>query len=391
MSGPTILDLFAGGGLFSWGFTHPTRGGSAWRLALAVDQDPAAVEALMANFSGTRVAATDLRSANPGIWRRRLGFQRGELGLLHASPPCTDFSRVNSGRAQQDDVFRSVYRWIREWRPLAVCFENVPGFRQARGGEFHRELLKNLDGLGYSVAHFVLDAADFGVPQLRKRLFYLGYRSSVCLQPRMPTPTHSKSTGYVSARDAIGDLPLRVAGEPNDWSQPCTEQGSAYAKSMKGRDLGTNGFECRSLTEVQLERLRIIGPGEAWEVLPKHLQPKQGFRHCYGRLDPDRPSFTITTGVGAPSRGCFSHYAQDRTLTFREAARLQSISDDYLLVGSRRQRARIIGNAVPPLLAEGIRLEIERAVGGIGFSISRRPTLGGLSRNIEPLSHPHKT
>jgi DNA (cytosine-5)-methyltransferase 1 len=357
-----IVDLFAGGGLFSWGFTHPTRGGSPWKLALAVDRDEAAVEALRANFSGASIAMADVRDTNPHVWRKSLGIKRGELGLLHASPPCTDFSPVNSARAQQDDLFRSIYPWVREFQPLSLCFENVPAFQKANGGEFHRELLKELQELGYSVKHFVLDAASYGVPQYRRRLFYLGFSARLGATPSIPEQVKMAESDFISCKDAIGDLPSREPGDAHDWLVIESENASAYAERMRGRKFGTNGHACRSLAETQLLRLRNIGPGQAWESLPKDLQPKQGFRHCYGRLHPDRPAFTITTGVGAPSRGCFSHYAEDRTLTFREAARLQSISDDYLLVGTRSQRARIIGNAVPPLLAEAIRLEVERVI-----------------------------
>lgn len=358
----TLIDLFAGGGLFSWGFVRPRHQSEPWDLVLAVDVDEAAVTNLRTNFIGCQIAHGDLNCTSPEWWRWHLGFGPKEVGLLHASPPCADFSQVNRRHAtRSDEAFKVVWPWVAEWKPAAVCLENVPSFKSSGRGQFHQEVLAMLEELGYIATSFVLDAAAFGAPQFRRRLFYLAYRADFEEVPQQPQATHSP-TAYVSVREAIGGLPHRLQGDSDDILEVDCRRATQYEQLMMGKVDATNGHAARKLNEEQMERLANIGPGEAWEVLPPALQPRAGFRHCYGRLDPTRPAFTITTGVGAPSRGCFSHYEQDRLITFREAARLQSISDDYVLVGSRVQRARIVGNAVPPLMAEGIKTEVERAL-----------------------------
>ncbi len=359
----TLIDLFSGGGLFSWGFTRSSCGGAAWRVTAALDHDAACCRSLAANFRSSRIVSADIALQDPNHWLAELRHEPGQIGLIHASPPCTEFSPVNQTRSKDDGIFRTVFRWVEVWRPAVVCLENVPAFRHVQGGSFHREVVAKLTSLGYRITDFTLQAAQFGVPQFRKRLFYLAYRSDFEIRPTAPTPTHPSGQDFVSVERAIGDLPSRLPGDDADWVVVDGTDSNDPALGAFGLPVVTNGHAARALNDVQIRRLKHLKPGQAWDALPDELQPNNGFRHCYGRLDPFQPAFTITTGVGAPSRGCFSHYSQDRLITFREAARLQSISDDYILVGSRGERARIIGNAVPPLLAEAIRKCVDTDLG----------------------------
>ena len=172
-----------------------------------------------------------------------------------------------------------------------------------------------------------------------------------------PANTRNNHLPWVSARDAIGDLPRRLPGHgPDSFVSkiaPDTLRLSEFARRMRphqGEKI-TDHY-ARHLSALALNRIHHLRPGEAIERLPANLRPRKGFRGAYGRLHPDRPSKTITTGIRGPSHGPFCHYGQERLITFREAARFQSIPDKFVFTGGRSSKSTQIGNAVSPILAK---------------------------------------
>lgn len=365
----TLIDLFCGCGGFTAGFLFPENDDRPkWRILLGVDKNPTAVETFGVNFGQQAARQADLLEANPQGYLRELGLKAGELDHLHASPPCEAYSVNNRLNANHVDLrFRAVLEWTETFLPKAVTIENVRSLEKAHDGEIRNRLTS----AGYQVISFKVDAADYGVPQHRKRLFYLACRATLEVAPRAPKASHCDPLNpqqglrpWVTVREAIRDLPPRKAGEGPDQFVSIIDPTDAadrlylgeYASMMRPPK-GTiiTGHYARPLDELAMSRLRCLGPGQAIWNLPAHLRPKMGFRGAYGRMHPDYPAKTITTGVRGPSHGPFCHYAQDRLITFREAARLQSFRDAFSFTGGRQAQAFLIGNAVPPLLGRAIR------------------------------------
>lgn len=370
----TLVDLFCGCGGFTAGFLFPPRTNNVkWRVLLGIDKNHDSVATFQANFGRKRACQADLTELDPNEILKGLGLASGELDHLHASPPCeaySDNNRVNGNVA--DLRFEVALKWARVFLPKVITIENVRNLEKAHDMAIRGQL----ERVGYSVTSFKLDAADFGVPQHRKRLFYLACLKSISNNLEPPCPTHcdphvktDSLKPWVTVCDAIGDLPVRNVGSgPAAFkSKLDLTNGNAllhlseYAVTMrpaKGTEI-TEHF-ARELNELALKRLKSLKPGQAIEALPSNLQPKSGFRGAYGRLHPDYPAKTITTGIRGPSHGPFCHYSQERLITFREAARLQSFPDKFVFCGERSSVSYQIGNAVPPLLSKAIRLISEQ-------------------------------
>jgi DNA (cytosine-5)-methyltransferase 1 len=206
--------------------------------------------------------------------------------------------------------------------------------------------------LGYAVESVMVNAAEYGVPQVRKRIFYYGWQESRVPRFRFPAATHSDAE-FRTVWDAIGNLPpprdtreAETGGDPLHWR-------------MK-------------LSALNVERLHLIPPGGGFESLPVNMRvnchkrgaAKIGHRYVYGRLAPDRPSSTITARFDSFTRGKFGHPHEDRNLTLREGARLQTFPDDFVFTGTQEDIAALIGNAIPPLLAAAIGFAIFKHLGG---------------------------
>lgn len=232
-------------------------------------------------------------------------------------------------------------------------------------------ILQALEELGYTLVSGVLDAADFGVPQHRRRLLVVGSRVAT---PTLPLPTHAEEetdglARHVTIRDAIGHLPPLRAGE---------------------RDPDDPYHRARRHSELNLRRLRAVPEGGGRRDLPPELQLKcheghDGHYDVYGRMRWDRPAPTLTSGCTNITRGRFAHPEQDRAITLREAMVLQTFPPQTVLVGNEDEKALQIGNAVPPLLAERIAecvLEMERAAASGSVRANAAPALRGGHRDV---------
>ena len=274
---------------------------------------------------------------------------------------------IESPKDQVRNALSEEYvRVIRDVFPRHIAFENVPGMLNGRWRERFDAMLAALKELGYQVVSDVLDAADFGVPQHRRRLLVVGSRVT---NPVLPVATHAKNGAdgllpYVTVRDAIGELPRLSAGE-------------RAAEDLYHR--------ARRHSELNLRRLRAVPEGGGRRDLPAELQLKchenhDGHYDVYGRMWWDRPAPTLTSGCTNITRGRFAHPEQDRAITLREAMLLQTFPTETILIGNDDEKALQIGNAVPPLLAQRIAeciLDMERTalhearIGGGNF---RRPS-----------------
>lgn len=351
------VSLFSGVGGLDLGVS---RAGFDVRAAVECDAD--SVTSLRVNHFGAepdRVIARSILEVPTGEILERAGLLVGEAALVVGGPPCTPFSKSGywleykrKGLDPDASLLDEFSRVVAEARPAAALMENVHGlaYRNHNAAPFAR-LIAQLRAAGYRVAWQVLSAADFGVPQLRKRLFLYATRDSS--PPAHPNPTHSgwSETSrridpfllpYVTSRQAIGDLEGR---------DDLAEAGEAVA-GRYGHLLGA------------------IPPGENYLFYTEergHPEPLFEWRSRYWtfllKLDPERPATTIQSQPG-PYIGPF-HWSS-RRLRLLEIKRLQTFPDDYLVVGSRRSAQSQIGNAVPPMLAEIVARPLAALLRGAG-------------------------
>lgn len=324
---PTAIDLFAGCGGLTAGLK-----GAGYRVIAAVEIDKNARETYALNHPEVFLAGEDIRETCPAKVMQKFGLRKGELDLLAGCPPCQGFSRLrkrNRIRAARDDrnsLIDDFARFVRYIKPKHVMLENVPGL-----ADHYRfgELVKQLETLKYHVHFEVLDVADFGVPQRRRRLILI---ASLKKPPRLAPPLMKRQT----VRDVIGDLL-----EPS-WS------GDPIHNFPENRTLHVQAI------------IRAIPPdGGSRSDLPSKLRLKcheatNGFKDVYGRMAWDNVSPTITGGCHNPSKGRFIHPEQHRTITLREAAILQGFPKDYKFNASHGKCsiALMIGNALPPPFIE---------------------------------------
>jgi DNA (cytosine-5)-methyltransferase 1 len=320
------IDLFCGCG----GLTRGLRD-AGFRVLGAVDNDSYALEAYRANHAGVRLWSSDIRRISAARVRKDLKLQKGQLDLLAGCPPCQGFSSVrtlNGSRHVEDhrnDLLFDFLRFVRAFRPRAVMLENVPGL--AADPRFDRFVTK-LCSLKYRVEHRIVNAADHGVPQRRKRLIVLARAGNGKVE--FPAP----KSGVVTVRDAIGGLP--PAGKSGDPLHDAPEKRSEKVAELIALVPKDGG----SRSDLP-ERLRL-----------KCHQNLEGFYDVYGRMAWGDVAPTITSGCSNPSKGRFLHPIHNRAITLREAAVLQGFPVDYKFPKEiKKERvALMIGNALPPPL-----------------------------------------
>ena len=333
----TCIDSFCGAGGLGLGLQQ-----AGFDIRLSFDIDNRCIKTIEANkkyFSHPAFTA-DINDMLDGRALNICKMQRGELFLLAGGPPCQGFSVQRRG-ADEDPRNQLVFKYaqlVDELYPRYFVMENVSGIAGKRGKTILEELLDKLKNIGYSVHIKLLDAQNYGVAQRRKRYIIIGERSDMGVNYEYPKEMEK----HYTVRDVIGSLP-----EP-------PEDGSDYPGiSLHRRD---------RLSEINLKRIRALKPGQGREYLPKELladchkidSSVIGYRNVYGRMAWDEVSPTITARFDSFTRGKFGHPEQDRSISLREGAMLQTFPNDFLFTGSKVDMARQIGNAVPPLLAKQI-------------------------------------
>jgi DNA (cytosine-5)-methyltransferase 1 len=260
---------------------------------------------------------------------------------------------------ERSSLYREYLRVVDGLQPNWVVLENVTGMTSAGGGAAVHAIVKGLNSLGYGVQPAILRAEEYGVPQERRRIVFIGNRLG--LPVTHPEPTHGPGLRrLVSVRDAISDLPSLKNGEDNGIQTYAREAQSEFQIEMRSGSNSVTNHGAATLSKINLERLKHIPQGGSWRDIPFELLP-EGMKRAkrsdhtkrYGRLKWDGQASTILTKCD-PHWGAYFHPEQDRTLTVREAARLQSFPDWFEFKGSRTDQYVQVGNAVPPLLGRAI-------------------------------------
>lgn len=354
----TAVDLFCGAGGLSEGFRQ-----AGFSVLAGNDIDPNAARTFVASHPDAELLPGPIEGISAADFLESSGLAKGELRCLIGGPPCQAFSVYNHQRGMHDERSGLFYEYLRivdglmpEW----VVMENVTGIKSVGGGRAVKEIFSGLVRRGYRVEARILRAEEYGVPQERRRIFFLGNRLG--LPVPWPEPTHGPGLlPFVTVWDAIGDLPPLMNGEDPGGPLPYPRLPVTSYQAMLRRDSKevTNHAAPR-LAPVNVRRMKHIPEGGSWRDIPFDLLPAgmQRARRCdhtkrYGRLRKTGMSSTILTKCDL-HWGAFIHPEQDRVLTVREAARLQSFPDRFAFAGPRTEQYVQVGNAVPPLLGRKV-------------------------------------
>ena len=368
--GLKAIDLFCGCGGISAGLRD-----AGFQIIAGVDIEPKYMATFQRNLRGARSLGADLTRYTPSEIMSELGIEPGELDLLAGGPPCQGFSKnvPRKFRYMDDEnnlLIRTFLDYCETLEPNLVLMENVAEMKNGFSQQFSDEITSRLDHAGYSVTPIILNAAEYGVPQRRRRAFFLAARGSASLEP--PAPTNHKEPlqvglldrgAFVNVWEAIGDLPSLCHGEGNEESEYACEAFSDYQRKVRNSAGTVRNHIARRLEPTQYARLASLQPGQGHKDLPDNLKVRGGYSGAYGRLTKEMVSPTITRWVFHPGSGRWGHPVDTRTLTIREAARIQGFNDDYEFTGSFVQQAGQIGNAAPPLLIQQIALSMRSQLG----------------------------
>jgi len=362
-----LIDLFSGIGGLSIGFKK-----TGFTPLLGVEYDKEIALAYEKNVKA-KCISEDIQKINPKDILSTLSLKAGELDVIVGGPPCQGFSMANRKRILDDPrnrLFVHFMKMVKELKPKAILIENVHGLKSH---SVINEIFTEFHKFGYDLNYQVLDAVRFGVPQFRERLFFAGNIDGVKFKfPEGEYSAKEKSgqkmlfgaqknihnKEYITVCEAISDLPRLKRGESEeDYSMdPITQ----YQKERRGRMKNLHNHSATPHNEEAYKRIKLIKQGQNWVNLPKNLQTKSCHSGAYGRLSDDSPSPTITTRIDTPTTGRVIHPHDNRTITIREGARIQSFDDSVIFCGTRTSMGKQLGNAVPPLLAKAIAIEIKK-------------------------------
>ena len=387
----TAVDLFSGAGGASLGVVQ-----SGFDLRFAVEIDPHAARTHHENLPGI-VLDTDIQRLDERSFLGAAGVGVGELDLLFAGPPCQGFSMIGPRKISdlRNSLSREVLRATAVLRPKAVVIENVPGLLTLANGRYLASILSSLRTEGYQASCAELLAAQYGAPQMRWRLVIIAWRDDLDIPAGFgfPRPTHgsagigelvSNSTisdelykGLLTTRVALGDLPVIQAGESLETygGRPRHEFQVAARTRFDGRRMRSGELYdhyAAALCPLTLERIRLLAPGQDWRDLPFELLPpsmqralRKDHTRRYRRMTWDGVPRSIITRFRDPKSGEYIHPEQNRTISIREAARVQGFPDWFAFSGPNTSKYTQVGNAVPVPLAREIASEVMACLTGI--------------------------
>jgi DNA (cytosine-5)-methyltransferase 1 len=359
----TAIDLFCGAGGLSEGFRQ-----AGFHVLAGQDFDDQAG----ATFAATHNEASFIGGPIQDVTAQRLlkaaGMKRGEVDVIVGGPPCQGYSVYNHQRGADDPragLFKEYLRIVEGIQPRWLVMENVTGITSIASGNIVREIYDGMHTLGYRVDMRILKAEEYGVPQERRRVFFIATRTDAPIL--FPAPTHGPGLEpFVTVWDAISDLPAIKNGSEGAPRSYRTAPQNSYQEQLRGDCTLVTNHSAPRLSKINEERMRHIPPGGSWRDIPRELLPagmlkakRSDHTKRYGRPRKTDLACTILTKCDV-HWGAYIHPTQDRSLSVREAARLQSFPDHFEFLGSRTDQYVQVGNAVPPLLgkcvAEGLLL-----------------------------------
>ena len=348
-----VIDLFSGCGGLSLGFMK-----EGYTVKKAVEFDSSIANTYKMNHPEVEVIVDDIRNIDKsGI------FQHGDADVIIGGPPCQGFSmagaRIREGFIgdPRNFLFKHYFNVVKTVKPKVFVMENVKGIMTMQDGKIFDEILKIftdpnlLDGQPYHLNYKVVKAVDFGVPQKRERMIIIGSLQDVDIDELWQRTKKEIAADYphyfdrVTVEDAIGNMP--GATENGEIKNPSPV--NQYQKYLSSSNQVLENHIQTKHSKLAVDRMKKIANGENFEVLDEKINSVHS--GAYGRLCWDEPAPTVTTRFDTPAGGRFIHPVQNRTLTPREAARIQSFPDDFVFYGNKTSVCKQIGNAVPPKIS----------------------------------------
>lgn len=344
MSKYNVIDLFCGCGGLSCGFER-----AGYNILLGIDNDAKALETFETNHNNAKSICRDITQITyENDIKPLIGNKR--IDIIIGGPPCQGMSL--SGLRQFDDprnkLYLSYIRLVDEIRPKAFVIENVPGLVSLFGGKIKESIISKFTQMGYKIQYKVLCASDYGVPQMRKRVVFVGTAKGMF---SFPEPCNSEITCAM----ALSDLPPLETEIGQDTQRYATEPQNAYQMLMRKNSKEVKNHIAARHSEKVQKIISLVPDGGNYKDLPAKYKSSRNFHVAWTRFNSQRPAPTIDTG----HRHHF-HFKYNRVPTVRECARLQSFPDDFLFLGNKTQQFRQVGNAVPPLLAEIIAVQLKK-------------------------------
>jgi DNA (cytosine-5)-methyltransferase 1 len=342
-----VIDLFAGCGGFSCGFQK-----AGFNILIAVEFEKMIATSYLANHKNTQMIIDDIKNVdNKNI------FSIGDADIIIGGPPCQGFSmagaRIRGGFIEdpRNYLFKHYFNIVKIVQPKIFILENVKGILTLKNGDIINEIKKSFEHIGYKIQYKVIRVRDFGIPQARERVIIIGSLYDFNLDIEI-----EKTINNISKIDKKFFLSTTVSDAISNLPKP-TEDGivenltyvSNYQKFLSAKDNTTYNHIATKHNDIATNRIKKIQINENYTVLDENI--KSVHSGSYGRLDPNGIAPTITTRFDTPSGGKFIHPIEDRTITPREAARIQSFPDDFVFHGTKTNICKQIGNAVPPKLA----------------------------------------
>ncbi len=347
-----VIDLFCGCGGFSKGFEY-----AGFNVRFGIDLWNDATVTYKHNFKNAVVLNEDIGNVTGKKILEICGMKPEEVDVIIGGPPCQGFSL--SGKRMIDDernkLYKSFVELVAEIRPKAFVMENVPGLVRLFDGQYGRQVEEDFTNIGYTVKHQILSAENYGVPQQRKRVFFVGLNNEKFTDPGIfiyPAP----STGFFdlppawTCEDAISDLDFLpddvVLEDDLPYKMPPKNK---YQEQMRAGSSRILNHSITLHTPKTRKIIAMVPDGGNYKDLPRELWETRKVHIAWTRMDSKKPCFTIDTG-----HNHHFHYRANRVPTVRESARLQSFPDSFEFIGIKTSQLRQVGNAVPPLLAKAV-------------------------------------
>ena len=348
------IDLFCGAGGLSLGFQQ-----AGFNILAGIDFDEAALKTYNANLHGALGLKEDLYKPNEAFKDLDNKINKKNIDVVIAGPPCQGFSLTGSRDLHdtRNKLYLAVVKAVEYYKPKAFLIENVPGMATLYKGVVKKQIVNTFEDMGYavSVTPKPLLAADYGVPQMRKRMFFVGFRKDCGYEYfAFPKPKLS-SDNYVTSGEAISDLPSLVNDLGSEKTDYTTLPKTNYQKKMREDSKYLYNHVGTKHTDYVKKVISMVPEGGNYKDLPEGVGTSRNFHEAWTRYDSHKPSRTIDTG----HRNHF-HYKWNRVPTVRENARLQSFPDKFRFLGTKTQQSRQVGNAVPPLLAQAIAEKLKK-------------------------------
>jgi len=391
----TVIDLFSGAGGLSLGFQE-----AGFDIIGSAEVNSVYSKTHALNFKNSKNYSGDLNSLSPKEYSNLLGIRKIDVGLIIGGPPCQSYSNIGSSKINslasekklkldlRKYLFKPFLDYVDYFQPDIFLMENVPQLLTKEKGLLFDEVIEKIKEINYIPYWTILNSVNYGVPQNRKRLFIVGINSKIHKKKsefKFPIPTHGSlsdmSKFYLNAidkdnlqinliksntvEDALGDLPLIFDGcradlLPYSKNRKLTD----YQKIMRNNQKLVGCNTCRISNDRAKKVFPHMLPGQKYMDLPPEIRRILPFREDIfhdrlKRLDPTKPSWTVLAHIGMDGY-MYIHPSENRTLSVREAARIQSFKDSFVFTGNMREQYIQVGNAVPPILAKAIALEIKK-------------------------------